>query len=129
VSRRREGEAPLEAVQSSWTPPPKGECDEETVTVSVDTQNIITMRRVEWNGQLVEYAVTHSRKDSEGNWVEVSSIDTMHHGYVHRHYGPDHSVQPTYLRAIRSQEDVQQSFEESYDAIYDSYLNEVSEGS
>src|SRR4051812_18823678 len=73
-----------------WTPPPKEECWEETVPIAVDTRNQITTRRVEWEGQLVDYAIIHSRKDDDGNWVEVTCIDCAH-GTVHRHDGPHHA--------------------------------------
>jgi len=80
------------------------------------------MRRLEYEGQLVEYAIIYSRKNFDDNYVEVMSIDTMHHGYVHRHDGRHGDSQPLLMRPITSQDDVQQSFKPSYDEVYDSYL-------
>jgi hypothetical protein len=108
--------------ESLWTPPSASDCWEDTVSVAVDVDNLITMRRLEWDGQLVEYAIIHSRKDSEGNWVEMTCIDTMHHGSVHRHDGPHNLEEPKIIRAITTQADVQESFKPSYDEVYDSYL-------
>lgn len=109
----------------AWRPPPSAECWEETISVPVDELNLISIRRVEWNGQLVEYAIVHSRLDSDRKWVEVTSIDTMHHGYVHRHNGSHDRTEPILIREISSQSDVQQSFKSSYDEVYDSYLESV----
>jgi hypothetical protein len=111
--------------EQPWAPPPKDECWEETIPVPVDPMNLITMRRVEWEDQLVEYAIIHSRKDSNGKWVEVTSIDTKFHGSVHRHDGPHATTPYKVLRPILTQEDVQESFKSSYDEVYNSYLESV----
>jgi len=113
---------PNPARVNSWNPPPKEECWEQTVPVPLDEFNLITMRWLEWKGQLVEYAIIHSRKDSDGKWVEVMSIDTMHHGSVHRHNGSHNVRDMTIIRTIDSQLDVQESFETSYAEVYSSYV-------
>ena len=79
------------------------------------------MRRREWNDQLVDYAIIHARKSTDGEWAETTCIDTKH-GTIHRHDGPHTESEARVIRPIQSQEDVQQSFKPSYDEVYDSYL-------
>ncbi|MFJ4166275.1 hypothetical protein ACIPY5_12025 [Microbacterium sp. NPDC089698] len=54
-------------------------------------------------------------------WVEVVCIDTLHHGCVHRHDG-DHDAPFKSIRDVNSQQDVQESFHDAYDDVYNEYL-------
>jgi hypothetical protein len=106
---------------STWEPPPLAECEEKTVLVEPDSTNRIIMRRVLHNSQLVAYAVTHVTLVGPDKWEEVSSIDT-NHGCVHLHLGANHA-RATEFGAIDTQIDVQSSFNDSYDHVYDNYEN------
>jgi len=103
----------------TWEPPPLAECEEKTVLVEPDSTNRIIMRRVLHNSQLVAYAITHATLVGPDKWEEVSSVDT-NHGYVHLHSGPNHT-RATGFEAINAQFDVQSSFNDSYDRVYDNY--------
>ncbi len=90
--------------------------------VALEEQYLLNVRRVTWNGQLVEYAVVLSFRESvDEAWVEIHSIDTKHHGCVHRHRDGDHTSWDE-IRPIQSQADVQSSFADSYDEVYSVYL-------
>lgn len=110
---------PGEPVVDLWFPPPLEDCDETVSQIQPDVTNLITTRLVRWNNQLVDYAVVHSRLTDEG-WSEVSSIDCCH-GFVHRHAGPRGHDKSEQILPIRKQDDVQYSFNASFDEIYDSY--------
>ncbi len=102
-----------------WSPPPADECDEDTILVEPDPENRVIMRLLLWNNQMVSYAVVHATRVG-GEWTEVSSIDCCHNE-VHRHKGIGHG-QPETIRPIYSQLDVQSSLDNSYDEIYNGYL-------
>ena len=104
----------------TWAPPPIGECEEQQWTVALDESHLLSVRRVLWSAQLVAYAVVLTRMIGERK-LELVCIDTMHHGSVHRHDG-DHDAPHTVIRAIGSQEDVQESFDEAHDEVYNAYL-------
>lgn len=112
----RKSAAPL---ADTWEPPPLADCEEKTVLVEPDSTNRIIMRRVLHDSQLVAYAVTHVTLVGPDKWEEVSSIDT-NHGCVHLHLGPNHA-RATEFGAINGQIDVQSSFNDSYDRVYDNY--------
>ncbi|RKE60448.1 hypothetical protein DEU36_2890 [Microbacterium sp. AG238] len=89
--------------------------------MQVDEVNRIVTRRVEWDGQLVDYAIVWTRCGSDGEYVEQVCIDCRH-GTVHRHDGYPHDEnKKRVIRAIYSQEDVQESFRSSFDEVYDAY--------
>ena len=104
-----------------WIPPPLDECDEVTVPIEPDLTNRLTMRIVRWNGQLVDYAIIHSTLAMSGEWAEIACIDCCHSS-VHRHSGRNNDKTPEIIREIHSQQDVQDSFHDSYDEVYDGYL-------
>jgi hypothetical protein len=103
-----------------WDPPPIEECEQSVVPVQLDEVSRITMRRVEWNRQLVSYAVIYTERDSSGNWQEIACIDCCNNN-VHRHDGPHGASDPVIIQPIYSQQNVQESFGTSYDAIHDTY--------
>ena len=70
----------------------------------------------------MEYAIVLSQSVTDGDWVEIASIDTLHHRTVHRHDGADHSTSYIPIRDINSQQDVQDSFKSSFTEIYNVYL-------
>lgn len=114
---------PTEPHDRDWQLPPREECDEVGISTPLDELWILSWRRVTWNGRLVEYAIVLLTRGSTGDQrTEVLSIDTQHHGCVHRHDGPDHTRPFTHLRDIKSEADVQQSFDSSYDTVYNEYL-------
>lgn len=88
----------------------------------LDDLYLLSIRRVTWYEQLVEYALVLSFRESvEDAWVEIHSIDTQHRGCVHRHRDGDHNTfEP--IRTINSQQDVQETFADSYDEVYSVYL-------
>lgn len=105
-----------------WERPSWDECDERRTPVALDENYLLSLRRVTWNGQLVEYAIVLSFRESEDDaWVEIHSIDTKHHRCVHRHRDGDHSTFETILQ-IDSQADVQNTWSDSYDEVYSVYL-------
>jgi hypothetical protein len=114
----------VERVVDAWAPPPASECEESTIPTAVDPDNLITMRRVEYRGQLVDYAIIWTTRDGSGVWRERVCIDCKH-GTVHRHDGPHDASEPKFIRAILSQQDVQESFKSSFDEVYDAYLESV----
>ncbi len=85
-----------------------------------DNTNRIIIRRVSWHGQLVDYAIVHVTLRGPDKWEEVSCIDCCH-GNVHRHSGRKNGKKPEIIRPLRSQLDVQQSVNSSFDEIYDNY--------
>lgn len=105
---------------TEWAPPPLEECDEDRVSIGLDDAYVISFRRVLWSGQLVAFAVVLSRKVGDRS-LEIVCIDTLNHGCVHRHDG-DHNAPFKVVRAISSQQDVQESFHDAYDEVYDEYL-------
>lgn len=116
------------AVGTRWVPPSPEECWEEPAElIQVDPRNRIIVRRVEWNDQLVDYAITWWSMNPADEYEERVCIDCKH-GTVHRHDGTPHSKAPRrVIRDINSQEDVQQSFNTSFDEVYDAYLASVEE--
>lgn len=107
-------------VDVSWAPPPLDECDEDRMTIALDEAYLLSTRRVLWNRQLVAFAIILVRMVGDRN-LEIVCIDTMNHGCVHRHDG-DHDSPHTVIRAIGSQVDVQESFHDAYDEVYNVYL-------
>lgn len=107
----------------SWAPPPLDDCDEDRMTVGLDEANTLAVRRILWNGQLVGYAIVWARSVA-GRSLEMVCIDTMNHGCVHRHDG-DHATPYKQLRPINTQADVQESFHEAYDEVYNAYLTSM----
>jgi len=110
-----------------WVPPPANQCEERRIPTPLPGGHLITIRLVTWNGQLMEYAITYSRMRDDGEYEEITCIDTQHHGSVHRHDDGDHKKAPKILRPIRSQEDVQESFKASYDEVFEIYLSSKGE--
>jgi hypothetical protein len=107
----------------TWEPPALDDCDEERWPIGLDADNILSVRRVLWNGQLVAFAIVLSRRIGD-RWLEMVCIDTLHHGCVHRHDG-DHAAPYKEMRPIREQADVQESFHEAYDEVYNVYLKSI----
>ncbi|HWU30179.1 MAG TPA: hypothetical protein VN041_13940 [Microbacterium sp.] len=105
---------------AAWAPPPLDDCDEDRWSVGLDETHVLSVRRVTWNEQLVAFAVVLSRKIGERS-LEIVCIDTLNHGCVHRHDG-DHNAPFKAIRAISSQQDVQESFHDAYDEVYNAYL-------
>lgn len=128
MSSMRGGPRSVEPVTDAWTPPPADQCwSDPDEVLQVDARNRIVMRRVEWNEQLVDYAVVWTQLDEDGKYVEQVCIDCKH-GTVHRHDGVPHSKSPRYhIRTIYSQSDVQESFSTSFDEVYDAYLASLEE--
>jgi hypothetical protein len=118
-ARRDRGQTPSLPPADPWLPPSAELCEENVVLVEPDTTNRVIMRLVTYDKQLVEYAITHVTLVGTNSWEEVSSVDTKH-GVVHLHLGADHR-RVNDLRSIHSQIDVQSSFNDSYDTIYDNY--------
>lgn len=113
---------PLHVSGTPWAPPSRDECAEQRLPVPLDELYLLSVRRVTWHGQLVEYALTLSFRESvDEGWVEIHSIDTQHRGCVHRHRDGDHTTFEL-IRAIDSQQDVQETFADSYDEVYSVYL-------
>lgn len=109
-----------ESEMTVWSPPPLDDCDEDRMTVALDPEHVISVRRVLWNRQLVAFAIVLSRRVGDRP-IEIVCIDTLNHGCVHRHDG-DHSAPYREIRAIGSQQDVQESFNDAYDEVYNAYL-------
>ena len=105
---------------TDWAPPPLDDCDEDRMSFGLDDAYVLSCRRVLWNQQLVAFAVVLSRKVGDRS-LEVVCIDTLNHGCVHRHDG-DHNAPFKVVRQISSQQDVQESFHDAYDEVYDEYL-------
>lgn len=105
---------------TAWAPPPIEECDEDRLSVGLDDAHVLSSRRVLWNSQLVAFAIVLSRRVGERS-LEIVCIDTLNHGCVHRHDG-DHNAPFKVVRAISSQQDVQDSFHDAWDEVYDEYL-------
>lgn len=103
-----------------WAPPPLDDCEEDRLTIPLDEVYLLSTRRVLWNKQLVAFAVVLTRLVGDRK-LEVVCIDTLHHGCVHRHDG-DHDSPHTVIREICTQQDVQESFHDAYDEVYNVYL-------
>lgn len=119
-AKRDRAKQKLIASREPWVPPDLADCDSDEVITEPDSTNRIIMRRVRWQGRLVSYAVIHVRLNNYDQWEEISCIDCCH-GTVHRHSGRNNGKQPEIIRPITSQTDVQQSFNSSFDEIYDNY--------
>ncbi|QNE44964.1 hypothetical protein F1C15_15090 [Frigoribacterium sp. NBH87] len=122
VSRPIGIDSQSETQEELWHPPDASLCEEMVVPVALDETHRITMRLVRWNGQLVDWAVTWSMKDADGKFREKICIDCGH-GFVHRHDGKHRRETAVVIRPIRTQADVQQSFQPSYDEVYDAYIS------
>lgn len=111
-----------------WKPPALEECEQEEYTYYFDMEAKyrVTQRMRRWHEQLVDYAVVLCERQPDGSWVEITCIDCCH-GNVHRHDGPHGTTPPKVLRPILDQIDVQESFGESCDLIFDSYIEYVGE--
>lgn len=115
--------SPAPTPAAEWVPPPLEECEEERWPIALDQENTLSVRRVLWNGQLVAFAIVLSRKIGDRS-IEMVCIDTLNHGCVHRHDG-SHSDPFKVLRPVLTQEDVQESFHEAYDEVYNVYLKSI----
>ena len=110
-----------------WVPPDASLCEEETFQFFLDAGATVqmTQRQSKYKGQLVDYAVILSRKVAEGEWSEIASIDCRH-GNVHFHEDGIHGTGTAKtLRPIFEQKDVQDSFGDSCDAIWERYSEYV----
>lgn len=71
----------------------------------------------------MDYAFVHETKDDNGNWLEVAKIDCCH-SQVHKHQrhrqGRAREIRTT-IRWITCQEDVEETYDESFNDIIDNY--------
>jgi hypothetical protein len=107
---------PIPPTRVPWVPPPDDECEEETIRIRLDERYQLVYRQKLWREQLVDYAVILVEEAGE-----IVCIDCCH-GHVHRHDGKHRKETARTIRAIYSQNDVQESFEAAYDEVYDVYV-------
>lgn len=105
-----------------WTPPPAEHCDpEETVKIPIDDcESLLVTRIRRCNGRIVDFAIMQIVGDDE-NAIEICRVDCCH-GLLHRH-GPPHALnderQFHIIHELFTQEDVEDSFDEAYDYVFD----------
>jgi len=106
----------------TWQPPAPEECDVETFTVEPSEGYRISSRVLAYENRMVHYAVVASYRPSPGDdWQEVACVDCAHSA-VHMHTGPNHVRVRNDIRPIRSQRDVEDTYDDAYDTVYDAYV-------
>lgn len=123
---KRYSPAKVDELLPPWQPDPDEPWDEQSDVVQPDatTRIVSRYRRQARNGMLIEFAVTLSILDQDGQWCEVLCIDTTNHGSVHRHRDNDHTSPPEVIAEITSPDVIQEHHQAAIDEAYDRYIEE-----
>jgi len=108
------GDTPL----PRWSPPPESECDPKgpplTYNLSASTRIIQRTRRKD--SRIVDYSVQHEGRWQ--GWDPIMRVDCAH-SEVHAHRFFPRPERREVMRAIHSQDDVEETHQQSYDLVLD----------
>ena len=122
ASKRASKAAFEEVVDERWQMPDDPPVAEEVERWIESPETRVTHRTVRYreNRRVADYAFVHEIC-LNGSWVEIAKIDCAH-GEVHKHWPPpDESgrLQRIVILPIYSQEDVEKTYQDSLNEIYD----------
>ncbi|WP_146070702.1 hypothetical protein [Cryobacterium sp. M91] len=125
ASKKAAASAFDKVVEQRWANPPLEDCEEETIRYLDTASSRVTQRvwRSRSDSRIVDCAVVHEIAHEE-EWHEVAKIDCSHQE-VHRHEATKDKTGTrlrTVIRVIYSQADVEDTYQNSVDEIFDNLV-------
>ncbi|MFE7067404.1 hypothetical protein [Microbacterium sp. NPDC057658] len=105
-----------------FEPPPDDLCDIDVSEIYLGEEHQIIVKLGFHEGRLVLFFIAWMARDRDGEWSERYSVCTKH-GHLHEHptghHRPNDRVD---LQPLRSQVDVQESYDKAYERVHSRYI-------
>ena len=119
----RANNLPAQALDIRFACPPTSECEVQRIGIEMAIPEArIDQKLMYHGGRIVGFAIIFSLKSSEGVWEEQYSVDTKH-GHLHSHPDGHKTDAKRDVRQLRSQLDVQDSYDTAYHMVHNRYLD------